>query len=277
MLVTETLFGVEDKVQKAIDRIRNFEPPEGYYVAFSGGKDSQTVYHLCKEAGVKFDAHYHLTTVDPPELIQFIRRKYKDVEFTRPKKTMWNLIASKSRPPTRFVRYCCAELKEGGGENRLSITGVRWSESPRRKANHGMLETTGKNRILFNDNDDTRKMMDICLTKSKRVLNPIIDWEESDVWEYLNSRNFEHCLLYDEGFNRLGCIMCPLAGGPQMLKEAGRWPKYYENYKRAFQRMLQNRKEDDRYDWKTAQDVMNWWIYKSSSDPNQIELFNEES
>ena len=60
MLVEETLFGRRDKVQVAIDRLRAFEPTEGYYLAFSGGKDSQAVYHLCREAGVKFDAHYSL-------------------------------------------------------------------------------------------------------------------------------------------------------------------------------------------------------------------------
>ena len=64
---------LEDKVKRAIDRLRTFEPPEGYYLAFSGGKDSQCIYHLAKEAGVKFDAHYNLTTVDPPELVYFIR------------------------------------------------------------------------------------------------------------------------------------------------------------------------------------------------------------
>ena len=67
MLVEDTLFGTKDKVQIAMERLRAFEPNEGYYVAFSGGKDSQVIYHLCKEAGVKMDAHYSLTTVDPPE------------------------------------------------------------------------------------------------------------------------------------------------------------------------------------------------------------------
>lgn len=52
-LYNETLFGTEDKVQKAIDRLKSFQPPEGYFVAFSGGKDSQCVYELCKLGGGK--------------------------------------------------------------------------------------------------------------------------------------------------------------------------------------------------------------------------------
>jgi UDP-glucose 4-epimerase len=47
------MFGVRDKVAIAIDRLRYFEPEEGYYLCFSGGKDSQVIYHLAKEAGVK--------------------------------------------------------------------------------------------------------------------------------------------------------------------------------------------------------------------------------
>ena len=92
MLLDKTLFGTVDRVAVAIDRLRYFEPPEGYYLAFSGGKDSQTIYHLAKEAGVKFDAHFNLTTIDPPELVHFIKDNYPDVIIDRPKKTMWELI-----------------------------------------------------------------------------------------------------------------------------------------------------------------------------------------
>lgn len=39
--------------------------PEGYYLCFSGGKDSQVIYELAKQAKVKFQAYYNVTTVDP--------------------------------------------------------------------------------------------------------------------------------------------------------------------------------------------------------------------
>ena len=131
-----------DKVQVAIDRFRTFEPPEGYYLAFSGGKDSVVIKALADMAGVKYDAHYNLTSVDPPELVQFVK-SFPDVIIDRPKDkdgnqiTMWNLIPRKKMPPTRIVRYCCKELKEVGGQGRLVVTGVRWAESPNRKNNQG--------------------------------------------------------------------------------------------------------------------------------------------
>ena len=73
MLIENTLWGKRDKVQIAIERLRQFEPDEGYYLAFSGGKDSITIYRLAEMAGVQFDAHYRVTTVDPPELVKFIQ------------------------------------------------------------------------------------------------------------------------------------------------------------------------------------------------------------
>ena len=145
-----------DKVEIAIKRLQTFEPPEGYYVAFSGGKDSQCVYHLAKMAGVKFDAHYAITSCDPPELVQFIKREHPEVSIDIPKYpddyknpklagkqiTMWNLIPEKKMPPTRIVRYCCSSLKESQGGNRFTVTGVRHAASTRRK-NRGGVGTLG--------------------------------------------------------------------------------------------------------------------------------------
>lgn len=124
-----------DYVQRSIERLKAFEPPDGYFVAFSGGKDSQCIYHLCELAGVKFDAHYSVTSVDPPELVRFIRSNYPDVAMEIPHDkdgkpiTMWNLIPKKLMPPTRLSRYCCSVMKEVNGRDRVTVTGVRWSES----------------------------------------------------------------------------------------------------------------------------------------------------
>ena len=136
---------IRDKIEASINRLQAMCPEEGYYVAFSGGKDSQCVYHLCKMAGVKFDAHYNVTSVDPPELVQFIKRNYPDVIFDYPRNargevvTMWNLIPAERMPPTRLVRYCCETLKETSGKGRYTVTGVRQAESANRKRNQGVI------------------------------------------------------------------------------------------------------------------------------------------
>lgn len=145
MLIEETLFGPIDKVQTAIERLSAFEPKDRpYWLAFSGGKDSCVILELAKMAGVNFEAHYNVTSVDPPELVRFIKEKYKEVKFDIPHDkngkpiTMWSLLKSKTMPPTRLVRYCCEELKESSGKGTITITGVRWAESTNRKKNQGV-------------------------------------------------------------------------------------------------------------------------------------------
>ena len=137
----------KDKVQTAIDTLRFFEPKDGsgYYLAFSGGKDSVCIKALADMAGVKYDAHYNVTSVDPPELVRFIKSAHPDVVFDHPvdkdgkPQTMWKLIRKKKYPPTRLARYCCAILKETGGIGRTTMTGVRWAESNNRRKNQGIV------------------------------------------------------------------------------------------------------------------------------------------
>lgn len=279
-LFEETLYGKTDKVQRAIDILKSFEPPEGYFLAFSGGKDSQTVYHLAKMAGVKFDAHYSVTSVDPPELVQFIKKNYPDVSFDhhywsdrkpehhfsdgRPKPiTMWSLIADHTIPPTRQARYCCAQLKESSGRGRVVVTGVRWAESQNRRKLHGIADIQTQSKKIhaqalntdptnvkvnkggglsfLDDNDNSRKMVEQCYQKNKVTINPIVDWEEEEVWEFIKEvAKVPYCELYDQGFTRLGCIGCPLQGREGMLADFERWPKYKELYIKAFDKMIAN-------------------------------------
>jgi phosphoadenosine phosphosulfate reductase len=287
---------LNDKVKNSIKRIKTFVPPEGYYLAFSGGKDSVTCKALLDMAGVKYDAHYRVTSVDPPELVRFIRDKHPDVKRDVPYYsdtieyapnrgkpiTMWNLLPMKMYPPTRIVRYCCTLLKESGGEGRVTITGVRWDESDKRRKNQGAITVASKSAHELeenenftrsplggftsnNDNDDTRQMVEQCYRHHRTTVNPIIDWTDADVWTFLRANGIPYCELYDEGFHRLGCIGCPMAGTRQREQEFLRWPKYKNAYLRAFERMLAEREKRGRLNVDSrmgtrAIDAFNWWM-----------------
>jgi len=151
MLIEQTLFGTIDKVQTAIERLKAFEPKDRpYWLAFSGGKDSCVILELAKMAGVKFEAHYNVTSVDPPELVRFVKKVHPEVSFDIPHDkngkpiSMWTLLKSKCTPPTQVMRYCCEQLKESSGKGTVTITGVRWAESVNRKKNQGAVTITGK-------------------------------------------------------------------------------------------------------------------------------------
>lgn len=264
-----------DMVEVAIERLKAFEPPEGYFLAFSGGKDSVTVKALADMAGVKYDAHYSVTSVDPPELVRFVK-SFPDVHFDIPTDkngkpiTMWNLIPKKSMPPTRVVRYCCAALKEPAGEDRFTVTGVRKDESVRRALTRGGLEI-GKNksdkREILDPDNPTPEMMYHCQVYHRKVLNPIIDWTTEEVWEFIKEYHIRYCELYDQGYSRLGCIGCPMAGRELRERDFQRYPKYKENYIRAFDRMVEeNIRCGRRYSGECGKDWFEWWIAESKAD-----------
>lgn len=124
--------------------------------------------------------------------------------------------------------------------------------------------------ILNNDNDERRNVMDFCIKQRKTMLNPIIDWEDADVWEFIKEYEIPYCSLYDEGFKRLGCVGCPMGGRKSMLREFARWPKYKELYINAMDYCV--RTYPERYkDWKTGEDMFNWWIGGEIEEENDKE------
>ena len=256
MLKEETLFEKIDKVAYAINQIKLHEPEEGYYVAFSGGKDSIVMYDLVKRAGVKFDVHHNLTGIEPPELIYFLRKHYPEVITESPQKTIWQLIVDNGVPPTRLMRYCCAELKEHGGEGRFKITGIRHEESLKRSK---------------------RKYFEPCIKNTgTRFLNPIIDWTEAEIWEYINLYKLPYCNLYNKGWRRIGCMFCPMSSRSEKARQEIEYPKYKALYIRTFDKMIEKRKADGKNcSWQNGEECFNWWVdEKRNNYENQMDLFN---
>jgi 3'-phosphoadenosine 5'-phosphosulfate sulfotransferase (PAPS reductase)/FAD synthetase len=173
-----------DLEQSAIERIRFaaemslrvYKQP--LVITYSGGKDSDVLLHLAGAAGIPYEVLHSLTTADAPETVWHMRDTFHRLELAGVKciidthkrtdgtnVTMWNLIPRKLMPPTRRMRYCCSEIKEGGAESRFIATGIRWAESVKRK-NRGALEVLhqdiSKRLTLMNDNDESRMMMETC-------------------------------------------------------------------------------------------------------------------
>lgn len=103
----------QDLINKTIERLRIFEPADGYHLAFSGGKDSIVLLQLAKEAGVKFDAHYQ-RALEAPDVFYMIQKDYPEVKIELPEENFFDLVIRKGMPPTRLKKYCCESLKERG-------------------------------------------------------------------------------------------------------------------------------------------------------------------
>ena len=279
----------------AIQRLKAFEPKDdnmGYYLCYSGWEDSDCIRILANLAGVKHEIHNNHTTVDAPETVRYIR-SIPGIHIDYPEKSMWKLIVEKHMPPTRLARYCCAELKEKGGKGHLAVTGVRWAESRNRKENADVVKILGKPKqvqsaaddfsaeyriskkgglVMNDDNDESRRLVEHCYRTTQTMVNPIVDWSDKDVWEFLHHYGCESNPLYQCGFKRIGCIGCPMASKERYAQFA-RYPKYKELYIKAFDKMLANMPHK-RGRWKTGIDVFKWWM---EEDPNQMEIDFEEA
>jgi len=153
---------------------------------------------------------------------------------------MWKLIVKKGIPPTRKIRYCCEYLKERGGYDRRVLTGIRKQESHARSQRY-YVETCHRYKL-------------------KTFVHPIFDWTTAEVWEYTHDHGLPVCSLYKHQ-KRIGCAMCPMAGVKARKAEAAMFPGFYRAYMRAFDKMLERRRElGKETTWQTAQDVMDWWL-----------------
>lgn len=131
--------------------------------------------------------------------------------------------------------------------------------------------------MLVNDNADSRRVIESCYKRRKTTVNPIVDWTDAEVWQFIRENNIPYCSLYDEGWHRLGCIGCPMARKGGREKGFARWPKYKENYLRAFARMLEERKRKGKLCGRmgiTPIDVFNWWMEYDVL-PGQLNLFDD--
>ena len=139
---------LEAKIEKskAVLKLAS-EMSEHYYhkpiiICYSGGKDSDVLLHLALDTlkPSEFEVLHSITTVDSPITNRYVNDTFKSLteqgvkcSKTIPKTNMWDLIVEKKYPPTRTVRYCCAELKEAHTPNRVAVIGVREDESTKRK------------------------------------------------------------------------------------------------------------------------------------------------
>lgn len=239
------------------------------YVGFSGGKDSQCVYHLTKSHGIPFAAHHMLTTVEPPELIHFIREYYPDVETIRQPLSMSRLIRKKKCLPTRFARYCCTYYKELKYPKSVVMTGIRREESFKR-SQRSSVEVANKKierRKSFDTIAANESIVNCVHGNDQLIVNPIFDWTAADVDYYLNEvARVPKCSLYHMGFDRVGCILCPLKSYKQRVKDMKRWPKYYDMYLRALHRVRSESNYFSDHPELTDEQVMDWWLKDVSLD-----------
>ena len=299
---------LEDKIKEAERTLKLASEMSEYYyhkpliICYSGGKDSDVMLDIAKKClkPNQFEVLNAHTTLDAPDTVYHIRKVFAECEkqgihtqvlmptYKGKPTSMWRLIEEKLMPPTRTVRYCCQVLKETSTPNRMAAVGVREDESTgrrgrsdfavlgRRKAD-GVFKSTGHTYAMFKldkyGGEDAYQCQIIkaCKDNKDTIVNPIYKFTNYDIWEYVNKFNVPMNPLYAKGYKRVGCIGCPMGGANHQRTEFADYPKYKENYIKAFDRMVQKRKEKGLpcTTFTDGQSVMTWWL---NENPNQIRI-----
>lgn len=282
------LFRPRQPDDEAIRLLRGYEDfalkfdPRGYCVCTSEGKDSRVLGRLMRRAGVKHFYIHNITGIDPPELVYFQRKNFQqyydmgyEVHDCMYDMSIWQLMRKKRVPPMRHMRYCCEHLKEKKTPeqgNAMIVTGVRRAESTRRAKQRAELEHGHTHLNPYDQEDGVEvETWRTCFDNPEWgkeglwTLNPIAEWPDHWIWDYSKEADLEQCSLYKEGFERLGCIGCPMGGECQRRKQFERWPGFQKVWLRAFQICIEGRKEDGLpTPFSDPEEWLEWWLSDKS-------------
>lgn len=244
-LMQQSTFIQEQRLDKAVDEAINFirsnYTKEKVMCCFSGGKDSIVTEHLLKLSGIEYSLNSSLTGIDPPQVIKFIRKQYPYCSFVRPRYSFWHLLTVANPPggTGRGIKWCCTQIKEKPSESiplKNRFLGIRAEESPNRA-----------------------KYERINNVKDQRHFYPIFHWKEWQIWEFIEYYNLPYPKLYDEGVDRIGCVICPNHYGRHDFYRK-RWPKHFKCFEKYVNIWWNKRVEQGKDMWhQSVEDFLSDW------------------
>lgn len=209
----------------------------------SGGKDSLLAKHISirvlEELGIEdYVVDFYNTTNETAETYKMVKQgNPKDkLRIHNPDKGWYKWLKEDKKYycPSVMSRTCCDKYKHGRlgdilekDKKYIMLLGMRRHESTKRGNYDWEL-----NKALGEKNKDPEGW--------KRFL-PIVNWTDAQVWLYILHNKLAYNLMYEKGFNRVGCLICPYASDYTDIlikeyypKQWGRWEelllKNYDRY-----------------------------------------------
>lgn len=186
------------------------------YVSFSGGKDSLVVLDLARAAlrQREFRAFFLNTGIEFPETVEFARSVCREMKVPLEEMSsgsvFWEQVG-KFGPPAKDFRWCCKVCKLASAGD--LETGKRACSFPGKGATNAVAyltidgkrkhESFSRARIAASETNP--------FVPAQLNIFPIRDWRALEVWLYIHWRELSYNPLYDLGFERVGCWLCPSA------------------------------------------------------------------
>ena len=181
------------------------------FVSFSGGKDSTVTADLVTRA-LSNPQIMHIfgdTTLEFPYTYEYVQRfkmnhpktplisaRYKEKDFEE----LCKLVG----PPSRVMRWCCTIFKTGTIQKRIKSL---YRDKNQILTFYGIRRSESLSRSKYERESDSPK-----ITK-QRIVSPIIDWMDFDIWLYILTSGIDFNDAYRLGYARVGCWCCPNNSG----------------------------------------------------------------
>lgn len=207
---------IDKRVDKAISFIKEEVKKSDLSpaVAYSGGKDSLATLHLVLDAEIKPDMLFIDTGIELPETIENVKKTAKkhDLKLFSKKANSgyWNNV-DHFGPSARDYRWCCKTCK-------LGPTALLIDE----EYTDGVLSFIGQRRYESKQRRDKGSTWNNPWVPGQESASPIQDWTALHIWMYLFMKDAEYNPLYEKGFERIGCWLCPASDLAELeiLKES---------------------------------------------------------
>lgn len=223
--------------KNAINTIRGIISRKEYqdlpvYVSFSGGKDSLVVLDLARSSlkQRELKAFFLNTGIEFPETVEFVRSFCREREIPLTEASAGSAFreqVGKFGPPAKDFRWCCKVCKLASAGD--FETG---KESSSRKGNTGVAyltidgkrkhESFSRARITASETNP--------FVPAQLNIFPIRGWKAIEVWLYIHWRQLPYNPLYDLGFERVGCWLCPSALAAEYIRVKDLHPEMYAKW-----------------------------------------------
>lgn len=213
------------------------------FVSFSGGKDSTVTSDLVLRA-LSNPGILHIfgdTTLEFPFTYEYVKRFRRahprtPLVLARNKEKEFETLCRQIGPPSRVMRWCCTIFKTGVIQKKIKAL---FREKNQILTFYGIRRSESVSRSKYDRESDSPK-----ITK-QRIISPIIDWMDFDIWLYLFTREIDFNEAYRLGYARVGCWCCPNNSKWSEFLSSVHMPQQYEDFHRLLVEFAENIGKED--------------------------------